>query len=75
MELEKIREIVAGMTQRDMSEIQEHTRFSRDLGMDSLDVFQLTVELEAYFSMDIPENALAKIKTIGDAAELLKTLA
>ena len=72
MELEKIRELIAGITLRDISEIHEHTRFLKDLGMDSLDVFQLIVEMEAYFGVDIPEAALHKIKTAGDAAEFAR---
>ena len=75
MELEKIREITAGLTMRDMSEIQEYTRFFKDLGMDSLDVFQLAAEIEVYFGVDIPEEALEKIKTVGDAAKLVESLA
>ena len=75
MELEKIREIVAELMSRDVSEINEHTRFLRDLGMDSLDVFQLMVEVEAYFGIDIRVEAISGIKTVGEAAELISTLA
>ncbi|MCL2703521.1 MAG: phosphopantetheine-binding protein [Defluviitaleaceae bacterium] len=75
MELEKIKEIVSGLMSRDVSEVTEHTRFFKDLGMDSLDVFQLVVEVEAYFGIDIAEGAIERLATVGDAAELVKSLA
>jgi len=75
MELEKIKIIASELMSRDISELNAHTRFSRDLGMDSLDVYQLIVEIEAYFNVDISDSAIERLKTIGDTAELVKTLA
>jgi acyl carrier protein len=74
MELEKIKEITAGLMTRDISELNAHTRLSKDLAMDSLDVCQLIVEVEAYFGIDISDGAIERIRTIGDAAELVRAL-
>ena len=75
MELEKIRELTAGFTMRDLSEIHEHTRFLKDLGMDSLDVLQLIVEIETYFGVEFGDEAQREIKTVGNAAEMVRKLA
>ena len=77
MELDKIKELIGGILSLDISEIEklnEHTRLFSDLGMDSLDLFQLVVEAEAYFGISLNENAIPTIKTIGDAAELVRRM-
>ena len=38
-----------------------------DLGMDSLDIVELVVELEEEFDVQIPEDEAAQIKTVEDA--------
>ena len=41
MELEKLKKIIAEVLNVDENEITEETRFTDDLGADSLDVFQI----------------------------------
>jgi len=38
----------------------------RDLGMDSLDAVELVIRLEMEFNVDIPNNDVEKMKTVGD---------
>ena len=40
-----------------------------DLHADSLDVFQIIMEIEEQFDIQIPDDAATKIVTVGDAAE------
>lgn len=50
--------------------ISEETSFVDDLGIDSLDVVELVMELEDVFGMDeIPEEDLKKMRTVGDLVE------
>ena len=50
--------------------ISEDTAFIDDLGIDSLDVVELVMELEDAFGMDqIPEEDLKKLRTVGDLVE------
>ena len=50
--------------------ISEETSFVDDLGIDSLDVVELVMELEDVFGMDeIPEEELKKMRTVGDLVE------
>ncbi len=51
-------------------DISENTSFVEDLGIDSLDVVELVMELEDAFGMDeIPEEDLKKMRTVGDLVE------
>ena len=50
--------------------ITEETSFVDDLGIDSLDVVELVMELEDAFNMgEIPEEDLKKMRTVGDLVE------
>lgn len=53
--------------------ISEKTSFIDDLGIDSLDVVELVMELEDAFGMDeIPEEDLKTLRTVGDLVEYVK---
>ena len=50
--------------------ISAETSFVDDLGIDSLDVVELVMELEDAFGLDeIPEEELKKMQTVGDLVE------
>ena len=50
-------------------ELNENTSLIKDLGIDSVDVVELMVELEDEFGLDeIPEDELRQMNTIGDVA-------
>ncbi len=42
-----------------------------DLGLDSLDLMEAGLELEAAIGHDMPDNALFEVKTVGDLAACL----
>ncbi len=52
---------------QDDSEITENTTFVDDLGADSLDIFQIIMLVEQKMDIEIPEERLEGIVTIGDA--------
>ena len=52
------------------SEITEDSVLADDLGLDSLNLAQLTVEVESEFGVDIFENGV--ISTVGDIFKQLK---
>ncbi|MBR5337235.1 MAG: acyl carrier protein [Lachnospiraceae bacterium] len=72
MELEKLKEIIAGVLNVDVNEITPETTFKEDLGADSLDVFQIIMELEDTFGISIENEAVEQIVTVGDAATQIK---
>jgi len=54
--------------------LQEGTDLVTDLGLDSLRVMKLVVEVEDRFDISIPINILPNVRTIKDFAVQLETL-
>ena len=69
MEFEKIQQIISGVLKVAPDEVTSDARFVEDFGADSLDLFQLIIELENAFSVEIPTEAAQQIITVGDAAD------
>ena len=72
MELEKIKEIVAGVLHVDENSITPDTKFVDDLGADSLDLTSIVMEIEEQFGIEIPDDAAEKIKTVRDAVDYIE---
>ena len=72
MEFEKLRDIIADVLNMDKESIKPETTFKDDLGADSLDVFQIIMELEKEFKVSIDNEEAEKIITVGDAADAIK---
>lgn len=72
MEFEKLREIIAEILSVDPREVTEETTFVGDLCADSLDVYQIILEIEEVFDIEIPPEAVEKIVTVGEAVDLIK---
>lgn len=70
--LEEIKELVAETLGTDVEELREETSFSDDLNADSLDLFEMVMELEDKFGVKIPTEDLEQIKTIGDVKEYIE---
>ncbi len=69
--LEKIQAIISEQLGIDESEITLESNFSDDLGADSLDLFELVMNLEEEYSIEIPTEELEAIKTVGDIINYL----
>lgn len=73
MVYEKIVEKICAQFGLEPEDIHEDTSFVDDLGADSLDVVELTIELEEEFGMgEVAEEDLKKMRTVGDLAEYVK---
>jgi acyl carrier protein len=66
MVFDKVKEIVAEQLDVADDQITMEAVITDDLGADSLDVVDLVMDLEDAFSIEIPDEAMADIKTIGD---------
>jgi len=69
--LGRIREHLATELEVDPAVIEETTRFREDLEADSLDLVELTVELEDIYGIRIPDEEAVKILTVGQAADFV----
>ncbi len=72
MEFEKLQSIIAEVMNVDPDEVTPETTFVDDLGADSLDVFQIIMGIEEEFDIEIPNEKIEKIVSVGDAAEAIK---
>ena len=72
MEFEKIQKIIVEVLNVDENDINEDTKFIDDLGADSLDLFQIIMEIEEEFDVEISNEDAEKITTVGDAVAQLK---
>lgn len=68
--LERIKEIIAEQTGKDISEITPETSVMEDLEADSLDLFQIINDIEDEFDVKI-ENT-DEIKTVADVVKIVE---
>ena len=69
---EKIKAIMMDQLNIDENDITEDTSFKDDLGLDSLDLFELAMAIEEEFGVEIPQEELENVVTVGDAVEFIK---
>ena len=68
MVFEKIKKILAEQLDVDAEEMTVDTKIADDLGADSLDVVELLMSIEDEFEVEIPDEEIENLKTIGDGA-------
>ena len=62
-----VREHLAEELEVDIEKIGERTRFKEDLDADSLDLYELVMELEDRYGVAVSEEQATRIQTVGDA--------
>ncbi|ODV81380.1 mitochondrial acyl carrier protein [Suhomyces tanzawaensis NRRL Y-17324] len=69
---ERILELLEGYDKVDTSkEITEQSSFVQDLGLDSLDVVEVVMEVEHEFNIQIPDNEADNLKTVGQTLDYI----
>jgi acyl carrier protein len=68
---EKIREIVVEELGVSAEKVTEQARFIEDLGADSIGVMELVMKMEEAFDIQIPDQDIEKIRTVGDAIDYI----
>ena len=63
----KVKEIIADKLGVDEADVKPEASFTNDLGADSLDTVELSMEFEKSFNITIPDDQAEKIATVGDA--------
>lgn len=71
--LERIAAILRKHRFRD-ADLKETTELISDLGLNSLNVIEMIVDVEDEFDVEIPDRAIKNIKTVGDVIQLIESL-
>lgn len=71
MVLEKIIKIISEQFELDTAVIKESSTLIEDLGAGSLDLIDLAMSIEDEFGIELPDDDLDKIKTVGDLAKYI----
>ena len=71
MTLEKVKEILATQLDANIDIMSADTRIGEGLGADSLDVVELLMAIEDEFGIEIPDDDIEGLKTVGDVAEYI----
>ena len=74
MELEKIKAIIAEVLNIDVETITADTTFVDDLGADSLDIFQIVMGIEEEYDIELDNDTVEQMQTVGDAAEAIRRM-
>ena len=69
--LEKITSLLVEKLDIDAAAVKESASFGEDLGIDSLDLFDLVMSFEEEFGIEIPAEELEGLKTVGDMVNYL----
>jgi acyl carrier protein len=70
--LAQVRRLAAQQSDMDLRQVQPESRLREDLGMDSLDIVELQMQLEEAFALSLPDDLDASaFETVQDVAELI----
>lgn len=72
MVFEKIKRILAEQLDVDEESLTMDTLISEDLGADSLDVVELLMSIEDEFEVEIPDEEIDNLRTIGDVVDYIQ---
>ena len=72
MVFEKIREILCEQFELDEDRVTMDSNLISDLGADSLDVIDLAMSIEDEFDIEVPDDEIEKIKTVGDIVKFVE---
>ncbi len=72
--LDKIKEIVAVQFNVEEDDLTEDTSFTEDLNADSIDLVHLVMTLEDEYGIEVEDDELENIKTIGDSVDYIEKM-
>ena len=67
--LEEVKRIVSEFATIPAAQIQETQSLIADLGCDSLDMVEITMEVEEHFDVTVPDDVAQDIHTVGDIVD------
>lgn len=72
MVFDKVKDIIVDQLDVDGDKVINGANIQDDLGADSLDIVDLVMSLEEEFDIEIPDEAVENIKTVGDIVKYIE---
>ena len=73
MVFEIVKSLVADQLDVEEEKVTAEASITEDLGADSLDVVDLVMSIEEEFDIEIPDEAVENIKTVGDIVSYIES--
>lgn len=67
----RVRKVLAEQLAVDEAQVVADARFAEDLNADSLDLVEAVLALEEEWNIEIPEDEMEGVKTVGQAVDLV----
>ena len=68
----KVKEIIVDQLDADENDVTQDASITDDLGADSLDVVDLVMSIEEEFDIEVPDEEVANMKTVGDIVKYIE---
>ena len=72
MVFDKVKKIIVDQLDVEEDKVTEAASITDALGADSLDVVDLVMSFEEEFDIEIPDDQVEKIKTVGDIVKFIE---
>ena len=72
MVFDKVKDLISEQLDVKADDITEDSSIQDDLGADSLDIVDLVMAIEDEFGVEIPEDQVENIKTVGDIVKFIE---
>ncbi len=72
MVLEKVKKILSEQFSVEEDSIPANTNIAEDLGADSLDVVDILMSIEDEFEIEVPDEEIENIRTVGELVNYIK---
>lgn len=73
MVFDKVKSIIVEQLDADEDQVTLEASITDDLGADSLDVVDLVMSIEESFDVEIPDEEVENIKTVGDIVKYIES--
>ncbi len=72
MVFEKVKSIIVDQLDVEEEKVTPDANIQEDLGADSLDIVDLVMSFEEEFDIEIPDDQVENIKTVGDIVKYIE---
>lgn len=69
---ERVQKIICEQLEIDSHLVTEDASISVDLGADSLDLVDLSMSIEEEFNLEVPDDVLDHVRTVGDIVKFIE---